>query len=72
MPPKANTLLPDLEGVTRKDVLKLARKNNVRFLRLQFTDIVGRHFKQPKEGLGNDNSPVAHMWRTLANPDAPL
>jgi hypothetical protein len=37
-----------------------------------FTDIIGRHFKQPKEGLGNDNSPVAHMWRTLANPDSPL
>jgi hypothetical protein len=38
----------------------------------KFTDIIGRHFKQPKEGLGNDNSPVAHMWRTIANPDAPL
>jgi hypothetical protein len=37
-----------------------------------FLDIVGRHFKQPAEGLGNDNSPVAHMWRTIANPDAPL
>ena len=37
-----------------------------------FTDIIGRHFKQPKEGLGHDNSPVAHMWRTIANPDAPL
>jgi hypothetical protein len=37
-----------------------------------FIDIIGRHFKQPKEGLGNDNSPVAHMWRTLANPDQPL
>jgi hypothetical protein len=37
-----------------------------------FIDIIGRHFKQPKEGLGNDNSPVAHMWRTIANPDAPL
>jgi hypothetical protein len=37
-----------------------------------FQDIVGRHFKQPKEGLGNDNSPSAHMWRTLANPDQPL
>ena len=24
----------------------------------QFTDIVGRHFKQPKEGLGYDNSPI--------------
>ena len=37
-----------------------------------FTDIIGRHFKSPKEGLGNDNSPSAHMWRTLANPDQPL
>lgn len=37
-----------------------------------FLDIVGRHFKQPKDGLGNDDSPVAHMWRTIANPDAPL
>lgn len=38
----------------------------------KFTDIIGRHFKQPKEGLGNDTSPTAHMWRTIANPDAPL
>jgi hypothetical protein len=37
-----------------------------------FLDIVGRHFRQPKEGLGNDNSPVAHMWRTIARPDSPL
>ncbi|MGA2716654.1 MAG: hypothetical protein ABSG41_26490 [Bryobacteraceae bacterium] len=37
-----------------------------------FIDIVGRHFKQPKEGLGNDNSPVAHMWRSIARPDSPL
>jgi hypothetical protein len=37
-----------------------------------FLDIVGRHFKEPPEGLGNDNSSVAHMWRTIANPDAPL
>lgn len=37
-----------------------------------FMDIIGRHFKQPKEGLGNDNSPVAHMWRTIAHPDSPL
>ena len=37
-----------------------------------FIDIIGRHFKQPKEGLGHDNSPVAHMWRTIATPDAPL
>jgi hypothetical protein len=31
----------------------------------EFTDIVGRHFKQPKEGLGFDASPTAHMWRTI-------
>ena len=37
-----------------------------------FVDIIGRHFKQPKEGLGYDGSPVAHMWRTIARPDMPL
>jgi hypothetical protein len=38
----------------------------------EFEDVIGRHFRQPKEGLGLDGSPVAHMWRTIANPDAPL
>lgn len=38
----------------------------------QFTDIIGRHFKQPKEGLGFDNSTTAHMWRSLSTPDHPL
>lgn len=33
-----------------------------------FVDIIGRNFKQPKEGLGFDNSPVAHMWRTIIAP----
>ena len=37
-----------------------------------FIDIIGRKFKQPKEGLGYDNSPVAHMWRSIERPDAPL
>lgn len=37
-----------------------------------FIDIIGRQFKQPKEGLGNDNSGVAHMWRTMMFPDNPL
>jgi HD domain len=31
----------------------------------EFTDIVGRHFRQPEEGLGFDQSPSAHMWRTI-------
>lgn len=34
-----------------------------------FTDIIGRHFKTPKEGLGFDSSPVAHMWRTMIWPN---
>jgi len=37
-----------------------------------FIDVIGRHFKQPKEGLGFDASPVAHMWRSLIYPDNPL
>jgi hypothetical protein len=34
-----------------------------------FTDIIGRHFRQPKEGLGFDGSPTAHMWRTMIWPN---
>jgi len=30
--------------------------------------VVGRHFRQPKEGLGWDASPSAHMWRTIMMP----
>jgi aerobic-type carbon monoxide dehydrogenase small subunit (CoxS/CutS family) len=33
-----------------------------------FVDIIGRNFKQPEEGLGFDDSPSAHMWRTLMWP----
>jgi predicted HD phosphohydrolase len=34
-----------------------------------FVDIIGRNFRQPKEGLGFDGSPVGHMWRSLIFPD---
>ena len=34
----------------------------------EFEDVIGRHFKQPEEGLGNDNTPSSHMWRTLRRP----
>ena len=34
----------------------------------EFTDIIGRNFRQPAEGLGFDNSPVAHMWRAMIRP----
>jgi hypothetical protein len=37
-----------------------------------FVDIIGRNFKEPREGLGYDNSPSAHMWRTIADADKPL
>jgi hypothetical protein len=41
---------------------------NVRVELEQFEDIIGRNFKQPKEGLGLDSSPSAHMWRTILWP----
>ena len=34
-----------------------------------FTHIIGRHFRQPQEGLGFDGSPTAHMWRTIIWPN---
>jgi len=34
----------------------------------EFTDVIGRNFRQPEEGLGFDNSPVAHMWRAMIRP----
>ncbi len=37
-----------------------------------FVEIIERNFNSPPEGLGYDNSPSAHMWRTIANPDKPL
>jgi hypothetical protein len=35
----------------------------------RFTDIIGRHFREPEEGLGFDGSPTAHMWRTMIWPN---
>ena len=35
-----------------------------------FEGIIARNFKQPKEGLGFDGSPVAHMWRTMIWPNS--
>ena len=37
-----------------------------------FVDVIGRHFKQPAEGLGWDDTPSSHMWRTMIWPDRPL
>ena len=53
-------------------------KNNIEkdiidtFALTDFIPIIEKHFKQPKEGLGNDDSPSAHMWRTLIKPDRVL
>jgi hypothetical protein len=41
---------------------------NVKVELEEFTDVVARHFKQPKEGLGFDASPSSHMWRTIMWP----
>jgi hypothetical protein len=38
----------------------------------EFVDIIGRNFTQPREGLGFDNSPAAHMWRTMIWPTRSL
>lgn len=35
----------------------------------QFEDIIGRCFRQPREGLGFDASPSAHMWRSIIWPN---
>ena len=41
MPPKKAAAPADTTGASKKDILDLASKNNVHFLRLQFTDILG-------------------------------
>ena len=35
----------------------------------EFEDVIARAFRQPPEGLGFDDSPVAHMWRTIIWPN---
>ncbi|MGH7649769.1 MAG: type I glutamate--ammonia ligase, partial [Gemmatimonadaceae bacterium] len=41
MPTKNRSIVPDTAGATKKDILELTRAHEVRFLRLQFTDILG-------------------------------
>jgi len=38
----------------------------------EFEDIIGRNFKQPEDGLGWDNTPASHMWRTIMMPTRAL
>ena len=37
-----------------------------------FEAIIGRHFRQPAEGLGFDGSQAAHIWRTIMWPTRAL
>src|ERR1044072_708165 len=39
--PRTRSALPDTSGATAEDILDYAARHNVRFLRLQFTDILG-------------------------------
>ena len=41
MPHRSHPPAPKTAGASKKEILELARANNVRFLRLQFTDILG-------------------------------
>jgi hypothetical protein len=34
----------------------------------EFEDVIGRHFRQPEDGLGWDSTPSSHMWRTMITP----
>jgi hypothetical protein len=34
-----------------------------------FSDLIARNFRQPPEGLGYDDSPSSHMWRTMIWPN---
>jgi hypothetical protein len=34
-----------------------------------YVDIIGRNFREPEEGLGYDDSPSSHMWRTMIFPN---
>ncbi len=44
---------------TKEDIIKLAKEENVRFLRLMFTDIMGT--------LKNVEVPVSQLEKVLAN-----
>src|SRR5436305_2104859 len=41
LPARSRSLTPDTTGASPKDILELTEKLNVRFMRLQFTDILG-------------------------------
>ncbi|MEK6611897.1 MAG: type I glutamate--ammonia ligase [Gemmatimonadota bacterium] len=58
MTASSRALLSDLRGVTAKDLLELTERHRVRFLRLQFTDILGVN--------KNVEIPVSQLKKALA------
>ena len=64
----------DIDSLNGRAVLGLIYKNRSESGTPTGTklDFIGRQFKQPKEGIGYDNSPTSHMWRTIMFPDRPL
>lgn len=42
---------------------------NVQVSMDDYVDIIGRNFREPEEGLGYDDSPSSHMWRTMIFPN---
>src|SRR5581483_3201898 len=41
LPTRSRSLTPDTSGASKSDIMELTEKLNVRFMRLQFTDILG-------------------------------
>ena len=42
---------------------------NVKVEIREFEDLIGRNFRQPQEGLGFDDTPSSHMWRSIVWPN---
>jgi predicted HD phosphohydrolase len=38
----------------------------------RFDHLIEKHWRDPAEGLGFDNSSAAHLWRSISYPDTPL
>ena len=56
--------------ITTNDIY--AFEGNVVIAPAEIEDLVGRHFRQPEEGLGFDKSAFAHMWRSMICPTISL
>jgi hypothetical protein len=64
---KAHKWYMSARQVTMNDLYAFDPDTNPRIG--EFEDVIAREFDQPAEGLGFDQSPVAHMWRTMIWPN---